>query len=255
MRLRNILVLTAILVVIGYYVVTAFVLQPQSINKQSFYVRLQSDWASYPGNILYDVTNVWTREGNEHLDPQARLDLSKQANRVQEIHGKSYVLVHHGNSNCYDDWEPHYARFGVDTVRHHVEYVMGLQKSTDPNLVMYNSVPGKQDADDHEAQIKSGYVQFIPICTHKEKTTFDYSIKINDETIGFDAYFVPSVGEQDLYVQNSPAFKHYEGCFTRNHVRFSGTCHDVGRESGLLIILPDNLGLPLTKVEVWLYEK
>lgn len=257
MRLRNVLVIAMIAAVIIYYVVTAFVLQPQAINKQSFYVRLHSDWNSYPGNIMYDVTNVWAREARDHLDAQTRLDLSKQANRVEQMHGKSYVLVHHGDSNCYDDWEPHYARFGVDTIRHHIEYTMGIQQNPDPNIVMYSPLPGPRTLGDHSSQMAAGYSQFIPVCTHKESTVFDYTVKINDESVGFDAYFVPSSAEQHDYLYNRADFTVHDGdgCSAENYVRFSGTCDGVGKDSGLLVVLPDRLSLPLTKVEIWLYER
>ena len=32
----------------------------QDINKYSIYVHLQPEWKSYPGNILFDITNVWS---------------------------------------------------------------------------------------------------------------------------------------------------------------------------------------------------
>ena len=32
----------------------------QDINKYSIYVHLQPEWNSYPGNIIYDITNVWS---------------------------------------------------------------------------------------------------------------------------------------------------------------------------------------------------
>lgn len=260
MKALYVIILALIAVIISYYIVSAFVLQQQAVNKQSFYVHLQPEWNSRPGNIVYEVTNVWTREGNETpLDPDARLELSKQANvdEVRSVHNKSYILVRHGNSNCHDVWEPHYARFGADTIRHHIEYAMGLQKSPDPAVNMYALIPSKQSADEHDAKIKGGYSQFIPICTEKETTSFDYSVKINDEYVGFDVYFVPSEEEQKNYDENNGKFEHYgDGqCSGKNYARFSGTCNNVGKNSGLLIVLPDNMSLPLTKVEVWLYER
>ena len=32
----------------------------QDINKYSIYVHFQEEWNSYPVNILFDVTNVWS---------------------------------------------------------------------------------------------------------------------------------------------------------------------------------------------------
>ena len=35
------------------------------INKYSIYVHLQEDWKSYPRNILFDITNVWSNPNHE----------------------------------------------------------------------------------------------------------------------------------------------------------------------------------------------
>lgn len=259
MKIRYVAIIAIIAVIIAYYIGNAFILQQQAVNKQSFYVHLQPEWQSYPRNLVYDVTNVWTSDGAQRvLDSQARLNLSKQANvdTVHSVHGKSYILVHHGNTECSDVWEPHYARFGADAIRHHIEYAMGVQKSPDPNINLYTPLESKQDPQEHATQIKTGYSQFIPVCTSREVTSFDYSIKINDENVGFDVYFVPSMDEQAAFDQGDAGFNYYTDgeCSAKNYVRFSGTCHNVERNSGLLVAVPDNLNLPLTKIEVWFYE-
>ena len=41
----------------------------QDINKYSIYVHLESNWESYPGNILYEITNVWSNP-----DPETSLN-------------------------------------------------------------------------------------------------------------------------------------------------------------------------------------
>ncbi|MFN3654849.1 MAG: hypothetical protein ACK4TO_05930 [Candidatus Nitrosotenuis sp.] len=243
-------------IVVSYYVVSAFVLQQQAINKQSMYVHLQQEWKSYPRNIVYDITNVWSQTENRQLSTQARLQITKESNvdELRYVHGKSYILVQHDNTNCHDVWEPHYARFGADVIRHQIEYLTGLQQSPDPNITMYTPIPSKQDQKEHESQIKTGYSQFIPICTDKMTATFDYAVRINDDTIGFDVYFVPSPKEQKNYDEGKD-FTFYEGCYGINYASFSGTCNNVSREAGLLIVVPDNLSVPLTKFDVWLYEK
>jgi hypothetical protein len=120
---------------------------------------------------------------------------------------------------------------------------------------LYAKIKSKQDPQEHKSQIKSGYSQFIPICTEKETTSFDYAVRINDSTVGFDVYFVPSIKEQENYDLAGGKFQYYDGCFGENYASFSGTCNNVARGSGLLIAVPDNLSAPLTKFDVWLYEK
>jgi hypothetical protein len=259
MRPLYIVILAIITIIVSYYLISAFVLQQQAINKQSVYVHLQPEWNSYPGNIVYDITNIWTRTGNEvPLDAKTRLAIAKDTNveELHYVHNKSYTIVQHDNTNCHDVWEPHYARFGADVIRHQIEYLSGLQKSPDPNINMFASIKSKQDESEHESQAKSGYSQFIPICTEKDVTSFDYSVRINDNSVGFDVYFVKSAQEQQNYDQNKD-FQYYTTgqCFGKNFASFSGTCYDVDKNAGLLIIIPDNLSLPLTKLDVWLYEK
>jgi len=80
-------------------------------------------------------------------------------------------------------------------------------------------------------------------------------VRINDNTVGFDVYFVPSAQEQENYNMGSGDFQYYDGCSGKNYASYSGTCHDVTKNSGLLIAVPDELNVPLTKFDVWLYEK
>jgi len=258
MQIRYVVMLAIIGIIVTYYMMSAFVLQQQAINKQSVYVHLLQDWRSYPGNIVYDITNVWSQTKEQALRPETRLEMTKETNvdEIRSVHGKSYTLIQHDNTDCHDVWEPHYARFGADVIRHQIEYLVGKQNSPDPNITMYAPVKGKQDSKEHEDELKTGYLQFIPICTLKNTTTFDYSVRINDSSIGFDVYFVPSIFEQVNYERNDK-FKHYEndGCFGKNYVSFSGTCSNVDKNSGLLIVIPDRLTLPLTKLDIYLYEK
>jgi hypothetical protein len=257
MRALYMVGLAIIATVVIYYVLGAFVLQQQAINKQSVYVHLQQEWDSYPGNIVYDITNVWSQTQERKLNQEARLQISKDTNvdELRYVHGKSYMLVQHDNTNCHDNWEPHYARFGADVIRHQIEYVSGLQSSPDPNITLYTPIKSKQDGKEHDPQIKSGYSQFIPICTDKDVASFDYAIRINDNTVGFDVYFVPSAQEQKNYDEGADEFQHYEGCFGKNYASFSGTCNNVSKDAGLIIVVPDSLSIPLTKFDVWLYEK
>ncbi len=246
-------------IVVSYYIVSAFVLQAQAINKQSVYVHLQPDWQSYPSSIVYDITNVWSQTEKNQIQPKTRLEMAKEANvdEVRYVHGKSYTLVQHDNTNCHDVWEPHYARFGADVIRHQIEYLAGKQKNPDPNITLYTPVKSGQDDKEHHSGLKTGYSQFIPICTSKNTTSFDYSVKINDDSVGFDVYFVPSISEQAHYDAGDGNFKYYksDGCFGENYVSFSGTCGNVDKSAGLLIAVPDSLTLPLTKIDVYLYEK
>ena len=71
----------------------------------------------------------------------------------------------------------------------------------------------------------------------------------------FDVYFVDSKEQQENYDSDNGKFQYYDSCFGKNYERFSGTCNNVGKNAGLLIAIPDKLSLPVTKIQVWLYEK
>ena len=69
-------------------------------------------------------------------------------------------------------------------------------------------------------------------------------------------YFVPSHVQQWYYFQYPENFEHYsdDGCFANNFQKFSGECTGVDKNGGLLIVLPDELSRPMTKISVDLVE-
>ena len=227
----------------------------QDINKYSIYVHLQPEWNSYPGNILFDVTNVWSNPNSEKStyssDPSDISSLTNyNTNQLQFQQDKSYVELKHEFSNCESNWKPMLYRFAIDTLRNKVELAQGTQLNDDPYVsIVPNIELGKQITT-------PSYVQFIPICTTKEDTSYEYSISINDKNSWFDVYFVHSKEQFQNYL-NSDTFHYYlqDGCSAQNHQSFSGTCNNVGKDSGLMIIIPDNLDQSLTKIRVNLHEK
>jgi len=96
----------------------------------------------------------------------------------------------------------------------------------------------------------------MPIYTSKNLTSYEFAVSINDKNTAFDVYFISSEFELRNYLEdNSFIFYSQEGCFTTNHFSFSGTCNNVEKNSGLLVVIPDTLNLSLTKVKISLHEK
>jgi len=229
----------------------------QDINKYSIYIHLQPEWKSYPRNIIFDVTTVWTNPesstNNPFFDPDIdfRPKTEYNINELQYVNGKPYVELKHEFSDCKNKWKPIVYRHWVDTVRSQFSNLMGSQQNSDPYVVVYPKISNKEYDLSH-----SGYSHFIPICSSKDVTSYDYSVKINDEKLGFDVYFVPSIDELDNYHQNTN-FNYYQknDCFGNNLQSFSGSCDNVEKNSGLLIIVPDELHNSLTKITVNLHEK
>lgn len=231
-------------------------LYDQDINKYSIYVHLQDEWDSYPGNILFDVTNVWNglplAENAHFEDP---FDVSAlqvyNTNQLQYQRAKSYVELKHEFSNCESSWKPVLYRYAIDTIRNKVALAQGTQLYDDPYISVFPTIK-------HAGQTAttSSYAQFIPICTLKEDgTSYEYSVSINDTDSWFDVYFVPSSIQLDNYL-DSDDFYYYpqDGCSATSHQSFHGVCENVHKNSGLLVVIPDRLEKSLTRVQINLHE-
>jgi hypothetical protein len=87
-------------------------------------------------------------------------------------------------------------------------------------------------------------------------SNFDYSIRIDDKSIGVNLYFVPSISEFNNYKETGTFFYYTEpGCFAKNLISHSGTCSNVSKDSGIMIIVPDDISRSLVKTTVNIYEK
>jgi hypothetical protein len=235
----------------------------QDINKYSIYVHLQEDWQSYPGNILFDVTNVWSnpRESDEKSFSDDPSDISSLTNynfnQLQYQNQKSFVELKHEFSNCESNWKPMLYRYVTDSLRSKIESIQGTQLNDDPYISIFPNVQNeKYDSEKQQKFVTDGYVQFVPICTVSEFTSYEYAISLNDENVAFDVYFVPSKNEIiNFHTFDSFEFYSQEGCYAKNYHSFSGICENVEKDSGLLIILPDSLESSLTKVKISMHEK
>ncbi len=225
-------------------------------NKYSNYVHLQPEWNSYPRNILFDVTTQWSKNYSDYpLDETKKLHQGAQQriNQLQYLEGKPYLEVRYDYIDCSYQWI-HYARQGSDMFASYLDYMTGKQKESD-NFTTFSNIQNMDLEDDKELDSNNMYSQFIPICTSKENTSFDFGIRVDDKDLSFDVYFVPSIKERYNFHYDSDAFTHYseEGCFGEKYQSFSGTCN-VNQDAGLLIIIPDELQRSLTKVTVKLKE-
>ena len=232
----------------------------QVSNKYSVYAHLQPEWNSDSKNIIFDVTNSWykTDSDNDGLSNHTLNAESKvyNTNQLQYVNEKPYVELKHEFSDCQEEWQPMLYRKAVDSVRHEIEYIQGKQLNSNSDTIIYPDIDNPNyDNVQQQSKIKNGYAQFIPICTSKSLTSYDYSIKTDNTDLGFDVYFVPSsVSQSNL---SSMDFNYYEesGCFGQNKQSFSGTCNNVEKNSGLLVILPDELDPWITKITINLNEK
>jgi hypothetical protein len=217
------------------------------LNEYSNYVHFQPEWKSYPRNLIVDVSTSWERQiisGGEEEPDISKYGAKQRQNTLQYVNGKPVVAVQYDYRDCESQWF-HYAKTGLDFIGAQLE-LFGEHKS----------IPNTSYSDKSQKQkLQNGFAQFIPICTSKESTIYEYTIKINDNTIGFDVYFVPSYVQQWNYFLSPENFKYYakDGCYANNYQKFSGIC-DVDKIAGLLIVIPDELSRPLTKISIELTE-
>ena len=226
------------------------------VNKYEVYVHLQPEWNLPQKNIIFEITNSWHKVDSSETLSEKNV-VNHNYNELQNIGEKSYVELKHDFSDCQDEWQPMLYRKAVDTVRHEIEFFQGKQLSPDPKISVYPDIENKSyDGIEQQLMIKDGFSQFIPICTSKENTSYDYSVKIDSHNLGFDVYFVSSIDERDDFHDSENDFDFYigEGCYAKNKISYSGTCEDVGNTSGLLIVIPDALEKPLTKISITLKE-
>lgn len=237
-------------------------LYKEDINKYSIYVHLQPDWKSYPSNILFDVTNVWKNHDSadsklalSESDPGVKLE-DYNENKLQYVNGKSYVELEHQFNNCSTSWRPILYRYAIDSIQGQIENLEGIRLNNDPYVTQFATVKNT-NYDDASQKIKSseGFMKFIPICTTKEKTSYEFNIKTNDPDMAFDVYFIKSKEQLENF-QNPESFSYYkeDGCFGINYESFRGVCKNVDSESGILIVIPDDLHQNLTKFTVNLHE-
>lgn len=227
----------------------------QVVNKYDIYVHLQPEWTSDNKNILFAITHSWYKEQSS----QTRIEttpVDHNYNELLYLDNKSYVELKHRFSDCQDEWHPILYRKVVDVIRHEIEYAQGKQLSADPEISIYPDLDNKNyDNLQQQLKVKDGYVQFIPICSSKDFSSYDYSIKTDNKDMGFDVYFVNSSSQFENFF--SADFDYYKepGCFAQNKQSFSGICNGINTDGGLLVIFPDEFKPWLTKVTVNLYEK
>lgn len=227
------------------------------VNKYSVYVHLLSEWQSDSKNIIFEVTNTWHKSDkisnvNYVFDAESK---EYNTNQLHELNGKPYVELKHEFSNCQEEWQPMLYRKAIDTVRHEIEYVQGQQLSVDPKVSVYPDIQNKNyDNSEQQSEIKNGYAQFFPICTSRDTTSYSYSVKTDNKDLGFDVYFVSSSVQREQFVDLEFDYYAESGCYAQNKQSYSGTCNNIEKDSGLLVIFPDNLKPWTTKVKVNLYE-
>ena len=223
-------------------------IQVEQTNEYANYVHFQPEWKSYPRNLIIDVTTTWDRlliPGEGEQSDFTKHGAKQRQNGLQYINSKPVVALQYDYRDCESQWF-HYAKTGLDFIGYQLDFFR--ENKSIPNTAYSN--------ESQKQKLQNGFAQFVPICTSKETTNYEYTVSINDQTTGFDVYFVPSYMQQWNYFLYSEKFEYYtdEGCYGHNFKKFSGQCQNVDKDGGLLIVIPDELSRPMTKISVKLTE-
>lgn len=225
---------------------------PESIARYSVYVHLQPEWRSYPASLLFEVTNVWgdgSGADGEYYELPDESD-SHNYNQIREIWDREFVELKHRFSDCRLNWQPILYRYALDSIQGQFDAASGAAVSDHPYAIMYQN----HTLADTGADRRSGYLQFIPACSSTQNASYQYSVRVQGAEIPLDVYFVPDASAYDRFVEGPDSPPHYPGCSAILHTSFSGSCSNVSPGSGLLIWVPDDLELALTKITVNLRE-
>jgi hypothetical protein len=250
----------AILDVVEFYMPMEF--EDMSVNRHSLYVHLDTAWVSSPSNIVFDITSTWNKsdsiidKSQRYVEFDQTITDNYGINELDSIHDKSFVRLTHQNNQCQYNFQPHHYRSTVDVIRQNIEVAMGLQLTNDPYNIQFPNVKNTSYSDaTQESMLPEAFAHFIPICMISDVSSFDYSIRIDDKSLGANLYFVPSISEFESYKETGTFFYYTEpGCFAKNLTSHSGTCFNVTQDSGIMVIMPDDIGRSLVKVTLNIYE-
>ena len=162
-----------------------------------------------------------------------------------------------GDSICLDTWQPYSKKYLTETLQHEMGHIIGFAHDDNPNSLMYytssDAYPREYGIVEKSFTTTEGYADFIPICTSRDQTNFNYSVSVDSGDIGVDVKFVRSGDALDSWVAGE-SFEVYAGCSDDDMLYVTNTCNNVEQGSGLLIIMPEQSTGILTDVTVKMQE-
>ena len=162
-----------------------------------------------------------------------------------------------GDSKCDGTWHRYNSEFIGSLLKHELGHALGLDHSNDQTDIMYNIVPNAKYAPiDYSYDLRPTEAIFIHGCTFSEKTAFDYKVTTDDQGHGLSIFFIKSEEQYKNFLKGQK-FSYYnnDGCYATNIIDYRGTCYDISKGAGLLIVMPKELDHSTARVSVKIQEK
>jgi hypothetical protein len=139
---------------------------------------------------------------------------------------------------------------------HEIGHILGLGHVNNPNNIMYPYMMSHEyGVIGDVSKLAKNYGSFLPLCTIRDNTSFNYYIDSDDPKFGFDVYFVSSKDEFNKWLKTG-SFNYIKArdCSAENMISVGGTCKDVSTGNGLLILMGEKTSKPITEISVKLEE-
>ena len=220
------------------------------------------EWAAYASNVMYESTEYWSERlpGTAFYVAESPQDADFVVKWVKEFgvehvgyaFGSRFVEVGLGDSHCMDEWHPYSGRHVARIMKHEIGHILGRGHSDSPSDVMYPVALGKEyGLVETDLQFVENHAHFVPFCTSRDTTSFEYGVSTDDPVYGLDVYVVPGPSSLEDW-SGGREFERYprDSCFGTGYLSYGGLCESVSGGSGLLVVTGDTLSERLTTVTV-----
>jgi hypothetical protein len=150
-----------------------------------------------------------------------------------------YIEVELGTDALHTTWQPYSVAYVGYILTHEIGHTLGVRHNNDPNNIMYKTaIPVSFGIVEINKQAQSGYGYFFPFYSSTNSADFIWRVESDDRNHGFDVYVVSSGDALDKWADNK-SFSYYrdDGCFAKDMLAVGDKCKNVGKSSGLLVLM------------------
>ncbi|NWJ22606.1 matrixin family metalloprotease, partial [Marine Group I thaumarchaeote] len=150
-----------------------------------------------------------------------------------------FIEVELGTDALHTTWQPYSINYVGYILTHEIGHTLGVRHNNDPNNIMYKTaIPVSFGLVEINKQVQSGYGSFFPFHSSTNSADFVWRVESDDQNHGFDVYVVSSRDALVKWAANK-SFSYYsdDGCFAKDMLTVGGICNNVGKSSGLMVLM------------------